>query len=103
MAFFRRKSHSNAVSDRADTCRKCGKVIEVDPAASVSMFEGMHWLCFHLEYEHEGDPDRACGDYSSCPWWTIRHYEQKLRELGLDPEAVLLEAIKREGGSRVRR
>jgi hypothetical protein len=29
-------------------------------------FEKMHWLCFHLEFEHDGDPDIACAD-PSCP------------------------------------
>jgi hypothetical protein len=28
------------------------------------VFEKMHWLCFHLEYEHPGDPDAPCGDPS---------------------------------------
>lgn len=57
------------------------------------MFEGMHWLCFHLEFEHDTDPDVACGDIAGCPWWIIRYYERKLRELGVDPQAVRLEGI----------
>lgn len=32
------------------------------------VFERMHWLCFHLEFEHgEYDPDEPCED-PSCPW-----------------------------------
>jgi hypothetical protein len=55
----------------------------------------MHWMCFHLEYEHDTDPDVACGDYSSCPWWTIRYYEEKLRELSVDPKEVVLDGTRR--------
>ncbi|WP_051571559.1 hypothetical protein [Ruminiclostridium cellobioparum] len=32
------------------------------------VFEQMHWLCFHLEFEHSNyDPDEPCDD-PSCPW-----------------------------------
>ena len=56
----------------------------------------MHWLCFHLEFEHgETDADLPCSDVTSCPWWTIRHYEEKLKALGLDPAAVIQEALAR--------
>jgi|ERR1051326_1608456 hypothetical protein len=79
----------------ATVCRRCGRRIQVNPALSADVFEGMHWLCFHLEYEHEGDPDVPCTDYTSCPWWTIAHLERKLQELGVDPRNVISEAIKR--------
>ncbi len=39
-------------------CKRCGKPVEVF-AADYDLFEQMHWLCFHLEFEHEGDPDEA--------------------------------------------
>ena len=37
-------------------------------AARWEVFEHMHWLCFHLEYEHDvtRDADLACAD-PSCP------------------------------------
>jgi len=82
----------------SDSCKRCGRKIEVDPALSADVFEGMHWLCFHLEFEHDGDPDRPCSDYSSCPWWTIRHYEERLRDLGVSPEEVIQSAIHRHAG-----
>jgi len=44
------------------TCRRCQRAITTDPALASDMFEGMHWLCFHLEFEHTGDPDVPCGD-----------------------------------------
>jgi hypothetical protein len=62
-------------SDAKERCRRCGQRIEVDPDLSTSVFEGMHWLCFHLDYEHSTDPDLPCADFAGCPWWTIRYYE----------------------------
>lgn len=56
------------------------------------VFEGMHWLCFHLEFEHGGDPDKACAD-PACPWWIIEVYKAAIINLGADPESVITEAI----------
>lgn len=97
---FRRTATAGQSNDRrADIdpskCQRCGRVIEVDPDLSVGAFEGMHWLCFHLEFEHNTDPDVACSDILSCPWWTIRNYEQKLRDLGYEPADICLEALER--------
>lgn len=92
---FRRaatRSERIPVADDPNLCRKCGERIEVNRDLS-GVLEGMHWLCFHLAFEHDTDPDTPCSDVSGCPWWTIRHYERKLRELGLDPEAIRFEAI----------
>lgn len=72
-------------------CKRCNKPVTAN-VKNYDVFEQMHWLCFHLEYEHDGDPDRACGD-PSCPWWHIEVLKQKLSQLGLDPEAVIEEAI----------
>ena len=84
-----------------ERCKRCNTAIDVDPALSAGVFEGMHWLCFHLEFEHMGtDPDLPCTDYSSCPWWTIKHYEEKLRELGVKPEEVITSAIQRHATAR---
>ena len=63
-------------------------------ADSYDLFEQMHWLCFHLEFEHEGDPDMACGD-PSCLWWHIDVFKNKLDQLGVDPEALIKEAIEK--------
>lgn len=49
-------------------CRRCGRDV-VRNAAMRHVLEGMHWACFHYEFEHDGgagDPDVACGD-PSCP------------------------------------
>ena len=73
------RNTAKSPSAPADLCRRCRRKIVVNPALSADVFEGMHWLCFHLEYEHEGDPDVPCSDYSSCPWWTIAHLEKNCR------------------------
>jgi hypothetical protein len=58
------------------------------------VFEGMHWLCFHFEFEHETDPDTPCNDVS-CPWWHIQFYREALARAGVDPDHALEEAIAR--------
>jgi hypothetical protein len=59
-----------------------------------NVFEQMHWLCFHLEFEHPGDPDLPCTD-PSCIVWHLEVYRSKLRDMHLDPDAVLKEAVRR--------
>ena len=61
-------------------------------ASAYEVFERMHWLCFHLEFEHNGDPDAPCHD-PSCPWWHIEVFRRALTAAGHDPEAVLESAI----------
>jgi hypothetical protein len=56
------------------------------------VFEQMHWLCFHLDFEHQADPDEPCRD-PSCPWWHIQVFRQALSELGHDPQEILHKAI----------
>jgi hypothetical protein len=41
----------------------------------------MHWLCFHLEYEHCGyDPDEPCDDTGGCPIAALRKLSKLLDE-----------------------
>lgn len=48
-------------------CIRCNEPVVVNKE-SYELFEEMHWLCFHLEFEHIGfDPDEPCED-PSCPW-----------------------------------
>ena len=76
-------------------CARCGKAVVVHQE-DYEIFEKMHWLCFHLEYEHKADPDEACND-PSCPWWQIHIFRQKLKELEQDPDEVLtVEYAKKE-------
>jgi hypothetical protein len=74
-------------------CRRCNQPV-IENADRYDVFEQMHWLCFHLEFEHQADPDIACGD-PSCPWWHIEVFERRLKELGVDPKQELAEAIKK--------
>ncbi len=48
-------------------CVRCGRPVLVNQELYASVFEKMHRLCFHLEYEHPGDPDAPCKD-PSCFW-----------------------------------
>jgi hypothetical protein len=91
---WRRTSIAAPSAPPADACRRCGLRIEFN-AETADVFEGMHWLCFHLEFEHDADPDVRCSDFAGCPWWTIAHLEQKVKELGLDPVEVRLEGVRR--------
>ena len=72
-------------------CRNCGKPVS-RYRADFDVFEQMHWLCFHLQFEHEGDPDDPCGD-PSCPHWHIQVFREKLVRLGEDPDKVIETAI----------
>jgi hypothetical protein len=72
-------------------CKRCGEPVTIHKA-EFDVFEQMHWLCFHLEFEHEDDPDAPCGD-PSCPWWHIEVFRRALTELGHDPKQVLERAI----------
>ena len=79
------------MSTQFPICTRCSKPVH-RPDADV--FEGMHWLCFHLEFEHEGDPDKICAD-PSCPWWHIEVFRSELTRLGSDPETVMTRAIRK--------
>lgn len=46
-------------------CRRCGLAV-VANLAQYDVFEGMHYVCFHYEFEHRGDPDVEC-HAGGCP------------------------------------
>ncbi len=58
-------------------CRSCNQPV-IATADYYEVQEQMHWLCFHFEFEHEGDPDVPCGD-PSCPWGRIQELEEVVR------------------------
>lgn len=73
MKFLRRLLARNAAPDVAPRppqvrekqqleCRRCGRVVIASRDLFYDVFERMHALCFHLEYEHDGDPDLPCLD-----------------------------------------
>lgn len=58
-------------------CKRCGKAVQVY-RDDYDVFEGMHWLCFHMEYEHGSyDPDEPCDD-PSCPWNRFNHKNEHI-------------------------
>lgn len=49
----------------AQVCRACGELAATEDFLGV--FERMHYVCFHFEFEHpEADRDQACG-IPGCP------------------------------------
>ena len=46
-------------------CARCGRPVRVN-RDSYQLFERMHYVCFHYEFEHDGDPDEPC-DAGGCP------------------------------------
>lgn len=52
------------------TCRRCSRPVRVG-RNNYDVFEGMHYVCFHYEFEHDlsnpdTDPDEDCG-IPGCP------------------------------------
>lgn len=55
---------TSADSDRL--CRRCGREVRVS-AQQYDVFEQMHYVCFHYEFEHDpSDPDEEC-HARGCP------------------------------------
>jgi hypothetical protein len=47
-------------------CARCGRKVRVS-RDSYDIFERMHYVCFHYEFEHDPyDPDEACAA-GGCP------------------------------------
>ena len=82
------------MTDVLPNCARCGRPIEVNRDLAADIFEGMHWLRFHLEFEHPGDPDAECAD-PSCHVVRPMIYAEALRGAGIDPQAVMRDAIAR--------
>jgi hypothetical protein len=57
------------MNDSGLICVRCGRPVEQE-ADNYETFERMQWVCFHYEFEHEGDPDIECGA-GGCPSATI--------------------------------
>jgi hypothetical protein len=85
------------VTEEPLLCRLCGGPVVVEHER-YEVFEWMHWLCFHIVFEHDGDPDEPCGD-PSCPRWHVLVYRRELERLGHDPNDVLGRAIDERYGA----
>jgi hypothetical protein len=40
-------------------CLRCGRAVRVN-RDGYQLFEQMHYVCFHYEFEHSADPDEEC-------------------------------------------
>ncbi|MDP1849813.1 MAG: hypothetical protein Q8K79_18650 [Solirubrobacteraceae bacterium] len=69
------------MADDPHVCVRCNQPVVVN-REMYEVFERMHWVCFHFEFEHgEHDPDVGCAD-PSCPMGATRiNY---LRDLGFE-------------------
>ena len=57
-------------------CKKCGEPVK--NILDYEIFEGMHWICFHFEFEHgEYDRDEPCDDVA-CPWNRITGRDKQI-------------------------
>ncbi|MEO8334277.1 MAG: hypothetical protein ABI664_04860 [bacterium] len=81
------------MSDDALVCARCGTPVTVN-RENYELFDRMHWLCFHLEFEHDADVDAQCSD-PSCPWFIIEALRRGLTDAGVDPTVILMNAISR--------
>ncbi|MEQ8191528.1 MAG: hypothetical protein ABRQ39_26415 [Candidatus Eremiobacterota bacterium] len=61
-------------------CKRCNRPVSKG-SEYYDIYEQMHWICFHLEYEHgEYDPDEPCSD-PSCPWKHKMNFDrEKIRK-----------------------
>jgi hypothetical protein len=89
----RETGDTGQMSDDAPICARCGLPVTVN-RENYELFEHMHWLCFHLAYEHKADVDAPCST-QSCPWFVIDALRTGLAEGGLDPTVILMNAIAR--------
>ncbi len=54
------------VETEAPCCRRCRRPVEVS-RAQYEVFEQMHYVCYHYEFEHDSaDPDEECSA-GGCP------------------------------------
>jgi hypothetical protein len=81
------------MGDDAPTCTRCGFPVTVN-RENYELFDRMHWLCFHLQFEHNADVDAPCSD-PSCPWFVIETLRRGLTDAGVDPTKILMNAIAR--------
>lgn len=52
------------------TCQRCGRAVRTS-ADQYDVFERMHFVCFHFEFEHDPfDPDEECSA-GGCPSRTV--------------------------------
>jgi hypothetical protein len=61
------------------TCVRCGREVRIS-RDSYEIFERMHYVCFHYEFEHDPyDPDEEC-DAGGCPSFKLDAPPRQLRD-----------------------
>jgi hypothetical protein len=73
---------SDAKTGGLPVCRRCNVPVEAS-ADSYDIFEQMHYVCFHFEFEHQGDPDVECAA-GGCPAAGIGLSSRYVRTGGVD-------------------
>lgn len=75
--------------DADPICKLCGHPV-VKNRERYDVFGQMHWLCFHIVFEHMGsDSDEPCKD-PDCPWRQMEAYRAELQRLGINPDELTL-------------
>jgi hypothetical protein len=69
-------------------CRLCGRPLGTSRLDAEEASD-THWMCYHFAYEHDADPDQPCSDVT-CPLRQNEIFRECLRQLGQDPEQLLL-------------
>lgn len=64
------------------TCARCGRTVEASKN-QYEVFERMHYICFHYEFEHPGDPDVECSA-GGCPASGLGFPSLRFRVEGVD-------------------
>jgi hypothetical protein len=59
------RASEETAADAPLVCRRCGLVVSA-VAEQYDVFEQMHYVCFHYDFEHAGDPDVECAA-GGCP------------------------------------
>jgi SpoVK/Ycf46/Vps4 family AAA+-type ATPase len=64
---FAARSGPESTVGEGTRCQRCGRPVMVRGAGPYAAVQGMHWVCFHYEFEHgDHDVDLACKD-PACP------------------------------------
>ncbi|WP_156313104.1 hypothetical protein [Micromonospora sp. HK10] len=65
--------------DEVRPCVRCGRPVVVE-TARYEVFERMHYVCFHYEFEHDPvDPDEEC-EAGGCPPGAIQPHPERRPE-----------------------
>ena len=81
------QEEASAGGTEPPACRLCKQPV-VKNREMYEVFEGMHWIRFHVVFEHvDADPDAPCED-PSCPWVRLEVLGEELRRLGVDPDEL---------------